>query len=139
MTFATQASAFKDNLTAKEYQDLSGVFSVEDLAVGVKALINIYEFCSKDGELLIDGWGKIETDPQDFSSHFQIVLQPNGAFDVTFMPGSRAGGRFDIFHSECDNTGEFKERTMYRINSINGFTDLKSLVEDLKRQGFNIN
>ena len=108
------------------------------MAVGVKALFNIYEFCSKDGELLIDGWGKIDTDPSGFSPHFQLILQPNGAFDVTFMPGPSADGRFDIYHSECDDTGEFKERTMYRINSINGFTDLKSLVEDLIQQGFNI-
>ena len=52
------------------------------MAVGVKALINFYEFCSKDSELLIDGWGEIATDPSDFSPHFQIILQPNGALDV---------------------------------------------------------
>ena len=54
------------------------------------------------------------------------------------MPRSRGGGIFRIRHGECDYIDEWKEMPMYRINSINGFTDLKSLVEDLKRQGFNI-
>ena len=100
MTFATQASAFKDNLTAKDYKELSGAFLVKDLTVGVKAVINTYDFCSEDGELLVEGWAEIETDPSDYSPHFQIVLQPNGAFDVTFIPASRGGGAFRISHLE---------------------------------------
>ena len=45
MTFATQMSAFEVKLSQGEYEKARGKFLIENLLVGVKALINSYDFC----------------------------------------------------------------------------------------------
>ena len=53
MTFSTQVSAFEVKLSQGENEKARGKFLIENLLVGVKALVNSYDFCVVKEELFI--------------------------------------------------------------------------------------
>ena len=73
------------------------------------------------------------------TSHFEIIMEPNGGFAVTYLPPKN--GDVPIAphrgYDNCDNLSEYlPEATFYPINSINGFTDWRTLLVDLINQGY---
>ena len=86
MTFATQMSAFEVKLSQGEYEKARGKFLIENLLVGVKALINSYDFCILKEELFIYGWSDIQTNPDGYGSKYEMIFAPNGKFDFTPQP-----------------------------------------------------
>ena len=76
--------AFDMNVTKEEHNRLRGKPMVGDLAVGVKGLLNRWDNgCVRNGKLYLVSTDLLETEPRDYSSHFEIIMEPNGGFAVT--------------------------------------------------------
>ena len=138
--FASGGLAFDMNVTQEELNRLLGKPMVGDLAVGVKGLLNRWDNgCLKNGKAYLVSTDTLETEPSDYSSHFEIIMEPNGGFAVTYVPSKNgdvptAPSRSYI---NCDDLSEdLPEATFYPINSINGFTDWRSFLIDLINQGY---
>jgi hypothetical protein len=137
---ASGGLAFDMNVTEEEHNRLLGKPMVGDLAVGVKGLLNNWNNgCLKNGKAYLVSTDTLETEPSDYSSHFEIIMETNGGFAVTYVPLKDRDEpiaphrRYD----NCDNLSEYlPEATFYPINSINGFTDWRTLLVDLINQGY---
>ena len=132
--------AFDMNVTTEEHNRLLGKPMVGDLAVGVKGLLNKWDNgCVRNGKVYLVSTDLLETAPRDYSSHFEIIMEPNGGFAVTYVP-SKDGDVPTVprrSYNNCDDVSEwFPEATFYPINSINGFTDWRSFLIDLINQGY---
>ena len=110
---------------------------IEDLTVGVKGLVNNYDFCSLDGQLFLEGGSSLEKDPSKYFAHFNIFLQPDGAFQVDLVPASDGSKAFLwAFPEIAACSDEAVEIGLYPVSSISGFTDMRSFGEYLIKQGY---
>ena len=112
---------------------------VGDLSVGVKGLLSYYSFgCVRNGKIYLNSDSTLETDPNDYSSHYEIIRQVDGGFVVTYVPAQEGDKDMPPFiRTKCDDIAEYySESTFYPINSINGFTDRRSLLINLINQGY---
>ena len=81
------ASAFDLNITLTEQQEMTGTRMVGDLTVGVKALIEIiHGDCNLDGKMHLISVTEIVTDPSNYQSYYEIQLEADGEFTMTFGP-----------------------------------------------------
>ena len=133
----TNANAFDANLTYKEELELAGKPLVEQLSVGVKGLVDEWAFCRQDGEVFIEGWEGLVTDyDKKWDSVFQITLQADGTFVVEFKPAAEEKWRSGrLYSADCPDKDEFKKQPLFKIKSINGFTDLASYYKDIIAKG----
>ena len=134
------ASAFEVNTTPTEENRIAGKRMVGDLTVGVKALVGHYSFqnCRLDGKMHLISFTEIETDPNDYSRYYQIQLEADGEFTMTFGPAKDGDKNLPFFpRQKCS---EFSDRhpdtTFIPVKSINGFTDRRSFFIDLINQGY---
>ena len=137
---ASGGLAFDMNVTQEEHNRLLGKPMVGDLAVGVKGLLSRWDSgCLKNGKAYLVSTATLETEPSDYSSHFEIIMEPNGGFAVTYVPSKDRDVPIAP-HRSYDNCDYFlevvPEATFYPINSINGFTDWRTLLVDLINQGY---
>ena len=134
---ANSALAFDVNLTWYQAQKMLRKPMVEDLTVGVKGLVGRGNFCVLDGQLFLWGGASLETDPSKYAGHFNIVLQPDGAFQADFVPAREGRKNFSGAFPHNDTCpDEAVEIGLYPISSINGSTDMLSFVEYLIKQGY---
>ena len=136
---ASGVSAFELNTTLSEENKMRGKPVVGDLSVGVKALLSYYNFaCVKNGKVYLNSDITLETDPNKYQSHYEIIRQADGGFVATYVPAQEGGKDMPPFiRTKCDEVAEYySESTFYPINSINGFTDRRSLLIDLINQGY---
>ena len=134
---ANSALAFEANLTDFETRKMLGEPMVQDLAVGVKGMVTRVNFCPLDGQLFLEGGSSLETDPSPYGQHFNIVLQPDGAFQADLVTDASKSKRIVLvlpWRDAC--TDEAVELGLFPISSISGFTDMRSFVEYLIEQGY---
>ena len=134
------ASAFDLNITLTEQREMTGKRMVGDLTVGVKALIRNYSWdsCNLDGKMHLISFTEIVTDPSNYQSYYEIQLEADGEFTITFDPAKKGNKDLPGYsRRKCsDVLDEHPEATFYPINSINGFTDWRSFLIDLINQGY---
>ena len=134
------ASAFDLNTTATEQLEMAGKRMVGDLTVGVKALIERYTWltCNLDGKMHLISFTEIVTDPSNYQSYYEIQLEADGKFTMTFGPAKDGDKYLPGFpNSKCsDFLDTNPEVTFIPVKSINGFTDTRSLLIDLINQGY---
>jgi hypothetical protein len=138
--FASSASAFEVNTTQTEENRMAGRRMVGDLTVGVKALIQLYSFnnCMLNGKMHLISFTEIETEPDDWARYYQIQLEADGEFTMTYGP-TRDGDKYLPFFPEkkCSDISDLHpDATFIPVKSINGFTDRRSLFVDLVNQGY---
>ena len=133
-------SAFDLNTTATEQLEMTGKRMVSDLTVGVKALIERYTWltCNLDGKMHLKSFTEIVTDPSNYQSYYEIQLEADGEFTMTFGPAKDGGKDLPGFpKSKCSDVLDTNpEVTFIPVKSINGFTDTRSLLIDLINQGY---
>ena len=138
--FASSASAFEVNTTRTEENRITGIRMVGDLTVGVKALIELYSFntCRLNGKMHLSSFTEIETEPDDYSQYYQIQLEADGEFTMTYVPAEKLGKDLpDLPDTKCsDISDSHPDATFIPVKSINGFTDRRSLFVDLINQGY---
>jgi hypothetical protein len=132
------ASAFEMNANSAELNSIEGAPVVGDLSVGVKALINFWGLCSKEGRLYLDARTQLVTEPKDYSFYYEITRQPDGEFAMSYGPNGKGikilPGRLQ---GSCESYITLNGDTTFSpVASINGFTDLRSLWIDLVNQGY---
>ena len=132
------ASAFEMNANSAELNSIEGAPVVGDLSVGVKALINFWGLCSKEGRLYLDARTQLVTEPSDYRFYYEITRQPDGEFAMSYGPNGEGTkilpGRLQ---GSCESYITLKGDTTFSpVASINGFTDLRSLWIDLVNQGY---
>ena len=133
------ASAFDLNITLTEQQEMTGTRMVGDLTVGVKALIRNYSLnCKLDGKMHLISTTEIVTDPSKYESYYEIQLETDGEFTMTFGPAKNGDKDLPFFPSnKCSDVLDTNpEVTFIPVKSINGFTDTRSLLIDLINQGY---
>ena len=134
------ASAFELNTTTTERLEMTGKRMVSDLTVGVKALIEKYPWltCNLDGKLHLKSFTEIVTDPSKYDLYYEIQLEADGEFTMTFGPAKDGGKRLPGFpNSKCSDDLDINpDATFIPIKSINGFTDSRGLLLDLINQGY---
>ena len=134
------ASAFDLNITLTEQREMAGKRMVGDLTVGVKALIRYYSWdsCNLDGKMHLISFTEIVTDPSDYQSYYEIQLEADGEFTMTFGPAKNGDKDLPFFPSnKCSDVLDTNpEVTFIPVKSINGFTDTRSLLIDLINQGY---
>ena len=133
------ASAFDLNITLTEERELTGTRTVGDLTVGVKALIGNYSLnCKLDGKMHLISAAEIVTDPSNYQSYYEIQLEADGEFTMTFGPAKDGGKELPGYsRGKCsDFLDEHPEVTFIPVKSINGFTDWRSFLIDLINQGY---
>ena len=133
------ASAFDLNITLTEERELTGTRTVGDLTVGVKALIGNYSLkCKLDGKMHLISTTEIVTDPSKYESYYEIQLETDGEFTMTFGPAKNGDKDLPFFPSnKCSDVLDTNpEVTFIPVKSINGFTDTRSLLIDLINQGY---
>ena len=142
---ASGVSAFEVNTTKTEENRIAGKRMVGDLTVGVKALIGHYswENCRLDGKMHLISITEIETEPNDYSRYYQIQLEADGEFTMTFG-AAKDGAAKDgakvlpfFLEKECSEISDrHPDATFIPVKSINGFTDRRSFFIDLINQGY---
>ena len=133
------ASAFDLNITLTEEREMAGKRMVGDLTVGVKALIRNYSLnCKLDGKMHLISTTEIVTDPSKYESYYEIQLETDGEFTMTFGPAKNGDKDLPFFPSnKCSDVLDTNpEVTFIPVKSINGFTDTRSLLIDLINQGY---
>ena len=133
------ASAFDLNITLTEERELTGTRTVGDLTVGVKALIGNYSLkCKLDGKMHLISTTAIVTDPSNFQDYYEIQLETDGEFTMTFVPPKSGGKELPFLpNKKCSDVLDTQpEVTFIPVKSINGFTDTRSLFIDLINQGY---
>ena len=134
------ASAFDLNITLTEQQEMTGTRMVGDLTVGVKALIERYTWltCNLDGKMHLKSFTEIVTDPSKYESYYEIQLETDGEFTMTFVPPKSGGKELPFLpNKKCSDVLDTNpEVTFIPVKSINGFTDTRSLLIDLINQGY---
>ena len=134
------ASAFDLNITLTEKRELTGTRMVGDLTVGVKALIERYTWvnCNLDGKMHLISAAEIVTDPISFQSYYEIQLEADGEFTMTFGPAKDDDKDLPGFpNNKCSDVLDIQpEVTFIPVKSINGFTDWRSFLIDLINQGY---
>ena len=138
--FASSASAFEVNTTPTEENRIAGKRMIGDLTVGVKALITTYSWtnCRLDGKMHLVSYQEIETDPSDYGQYYQIQLEADGEFAMTYGPTKNGNKSLPFFpEKKCsDTSGLHPDETFIPVKSINGFTDRRSFFTDLINQGY---
>jgi hypothetical protein len=133
------ASAFEVNVNRIELRSIGGVRTVNDLSVGVKALVDVWAGCSEGGKLYLEASDELVTDPNPFATYFEIRKQPDGAFKLSFGPdgdGNKDLPNLNSFLKDCGSARGYGETEFSPVTSINGFTDLRSFWIDLLNQGY---
>ena len=133
------ASAFDLNITLTEERELTGTRTVGDLTVGVKALVGNYSLnCKLDGKMHLISVAEIVTDPVSFQSYYEIQLETDGEFTMTFGPAKNGDKTLPFLpNNKCSDVLDIQpEVTFIPVKSINGFTDTRSLLIDLINQGY---
>jgi len=133
------ASAFDLNITLTEQQEMTGTRMVGDLTVGVKALVGNYSLnCKLDGKMHLISAAEIVTDPRNFQSYYEIQLETDGEFTMTFGPAKNGDKTLPFLpNNKCSDVLDIQpEVTFIPVKSINGFTDTRSLFIDLINQGY---
>ena len=133
-------SAFGLNITLTEQREMTGKRMVGDLTVGVKALIRDYSWdsCNLDGKMHLISFTEIVTDPSNFQSYYEIQLETDGEFTMTFGPAKDDDKDLPGFpNNKCSDVLDIQpEVTFIPVKSINGFTDWRSFLIDLINQGY---
>ena len=133
------ASAFDLNITLTEEREMAGKRMVGDLTVGVKALIRNYSLnCKLDGKMHLIITTEIVTDPSKYESYYEIQLETDGEFTMTFGPAKNGNKTLPFLpNNKCSDVLDIQpEVTFIPVKSINGFTDTRSLLIDLINQGY---
>jgi len=134
------ASAFDLNITLTEQREMTGKRMVGDLTVGVKALIRDYSWdsCNLDGKMHLISFTEIVTDPSNFQDYYEIQLETDGEFTMTFGPAKNGDKTLPFLpNNKCSDVLDIQpEVTFIPVKSINGFTDTRSLLIDLINQGY---
>jgi hypothetical protein len=137
---ASGAYAFEMNTTVSEYNKMLRKPMVGDLAVGVKGLLSMYNLgCERNGKIYLYSHGALETDPSDYTAHYEIIKEADGGFAITYGPAKNGNKEMPFFHAvgRCDDVlDNIPETIFYPVNSINGFTDRRSFLIDLINQGY---
>lgn len=137
---ASEASAFDTNITSTELNRISGKRMVGELSVGVQALIVMYtRLCVIDGKLYLPSNTTIETEPNEFITHYRIQLEADGDFTMTYGPSELGDKDFPLLGNEPCYTKDDPvdpELTYIPVKSINGFTDTRSFATDLANKGY---
>ena len=130
------AVAFEFNLSLTDSYRLQGKPMVQDLSVGVKALIhNYFGKCILEGELHLVNYTALETDPSEYNSYYEITKQPDGEFTLEYGPRRNGDKQLPgVDMPSC--TDDVDVTFLYPIKSINGFTDFRSFYIDLINQGY---
>ena len=133
------ASAFDLNITLTEEREMAGKRMVGDLTVGVKALVGNYSLnCKLDGKMHLIITTEIVTDPSKYESYYEIQLETDGEFTMTFGPAKNGNKTLPFLpNNKCSDVLDIQpEVTFIPVKSINGFTDTRSLLIDLINQGY---
>ena len=81
---------------------------------------------------------EIETDPSDYGQYYQIQLEADGEFTMTYVPAEKADKELPSFpDNKCSDISDLHpDETFIPVKSINGFTDRRSFFTDLINQGY---
>jgi len=137
---ASGASAFEANTTLTEEKRIAGKQMVGDLTVGVKALVGDWSWdtCRLDGKLHLTSSTEIVTNPNNYSRYYQIQLEADGEFTMTFGPAKDGDKNLAMFpRTKCsEHSDGHPDMIFIPVKSINGFTDRRSFFIDLINQGY---
>ena len=80
----------------------------------------------------------IVTDPSNYQSYYEIQLEADGEFTMTFGPAKNGDKTLPVLpNSKCSDVLDTNpEVTFIPVKSINGFTDWRSFLIDLINQGY---
>lgn len=138
MTLATQANAFDLNLSEIEVRRLKAEYLVDDLAVGVKAVVNYWAFCSKEEQLYINRAAMID-EPSDYMAMFEVVLLPTGGVSVETVPATNRDASSLPFPDTkpCDQKS-IRELGFYPVTTIDGVDNFAEYISVALGKGFTI-
>ena len=119
-TLATQSNAFVVDLEKLDIRKLNYEYLVDDLAVGVKGIVDGGDFCARDNELYVNRAAGLK-ERSEYTMTYQIVLKPDGTVDIeTLEPTEFESGTLPRLNtSDCD--GEYiNSMGFYPVASIDG-------------------
>lgn len=137
ITLATQTSAFDINLDEVEVRRLNAEYLVDDLSVGVKAVVNNWAFCTKDNELFINRVAPIE-EPERWRTTYEITLLPTGKIDAVLVPAEDSSGNSLSFPSTSSCDEEIQILGFYPVNTIEGVDNLAEFISVALGKGYTI-
>lgn len=135
---ATHSNAFELNLSKLEIRRLKAEYLVDDLAVGVKAVVGDWAFCSQEEHLYINRASMIE-EPSEYSSMFEVVLLPTGGVSVETIPAKKSFSRPVPFPDTwpCDKEA-VQDLGFYAVKTIDGANNLADYISAALGKGFTI-
>ena len=127
------ANAFDVNMSQADMTHRQGFYTVSDLVVGPIGLINPNYICVKEQKLYISSGSALSKERYEMLPNYEAILKPNGALDITIKHPENPANRqwqylFEIY--PCP------EEELTKIDMINGFSDMSSLMDYLISEGY---
>lgn len=121
-----------------ELQRLDAEYLVDDLSVGVKAIVDEWAFCAQKDELYINRSAQI-SDKETYYANFEVMLRPDGNVDAILVQAINADFNSLPFPSTepCENA-EIQELGFYKINTIEGVDNFAEFISVALGKGYTI-
>ena len=135
---ASPATAFDVNLKPLEIQRLQAEYLVDDLSVGVKAIVDRSAFCVVSDQLYVNRAAEI-TDKSDYYANYELMLRPDGSVEATLVEAVDRDFNSLPFPSTapCDKE-EIQELGFYRVNTIEGADNFAEFISAALGMGYTI-
>jgi hypothetical protein len=136
---------FKLDISISDLDKSLEIISINDLAVGESAYINLTSFCTKsDGNIAVSRVTRIQSERSDYSAYALIKIQPGGTISVELIPSKKLpeenskkmvlkkflGSIREFFSCDVIKTVlPLHNAAVYPVSTIEGMQSAKKLLE----------
>ena len=136
-TIATQSNAFDINLNGIEIRRLQAEYLIDDLSVGVKAVVSSWAFCAEDDRLYLNRAASVG-EPSKWTATFEVSLLPSGETEAVIVPAGDISANSLPFPSTQPCDEELRDLGFYPVNSINGADNFAEFISVALGKGYTI-
>ena len=138
MTLATYLNAFDVNMDELEIRRLKADYLVDDLSVGVKAVVNSWAFCTINDKLYVNRAAFVD-EPSNWNAMFEISLLPSGEVDVEIVPAGEVSSN-DLPFPYTYPCSEEKQQALgfYPVHTLEGVDNFAEFISVALGKGFTI-
>ena len=135
VALATQVNAFDIDLDDVEIRRLKSEYLVDDLSVGVKAVIETYDFCSRNNKLYVNRAAFISKNSK-WRPNFEITLLPSGELEAVINPADDISSNSIPFPNTGSCDDEIKDLGFYPVRSIDGADNFSEFISTALANGY---
>lgn len=138
--------SFEINMSKDEILRLESTYLLKDLSVGDKIKVSNWSFCNYKGKLSILDTHSKTGYTSEYSPNYTLTILPSSTVSLEIQTKNKKGEKFelsDLIPDHINQTcNQYKEdlnlpnAKVIVVKSVNGFKNLKSYVNYLKKKGF---